>query len=95
LAVKDLLGFPEVISGYYVSNIVGGIMVSGEVREKDRVGVAYSGEQAKGIQAFCELSQILPIFNEGWNPDWNKNYEKWCFSFKNSSAFFLVWNAKK
>jgi hypothetical protein len=56
---KDLLKFPEVISGYYVSNIVGGIMVSGEVREKDRVGVAYSGEQAKGIQAFCELSHIL------------------------------------
>jgi hypothetical protein len=24
---KDLLKFPEVISGYYVSNIVGGIMV--------------------------------------------------------------------
>jgi hypothetical protein len=44
-------------------------MVSGEVREKDRVGVAYSGEQAKGIQAFCELSQILPIFNEGWESD--------------------------
>jgi hypothetical protein len=52
---KDLLELPEVIIGYYVSNVVGGIMVSGEVREKDRVGVAYSGEQAKGIQAFCEL----------------------------------------
>jgi hypothetical protein len=75
---KDLLKFPEVISGYYVSNIVGGIMVSGEVREKYRVGVAYSGEQAKGIQAFCELSQILPIFNEGWESDFGDGKMKWC-----------------
>jgi hypothetical protein len=29
-------------------------MVSGEVREEYRAGVAYSGEQAKGIAAFCE-----------------------------------------
>jgi hypothetical protein len=33
--------------------------------------------------AFCELSQILPIFNEGWNPDWSKNYEKWCIKTTN------------
>jgi glutamate formiminotransferase len=44
-------------------------MVSGEVREEYRAGVAYSGEQAKGIAAFCELSHILPIFNEGWESD--------------------------
>jgi hypothetical protein len=31
---EDLLELPEVISGYYVSNVVGGIMVSGEVREE-------------------------------------------------------------
>jgi hypothetical protein len=43
------LELPEVIIGYYVSNVVGGIMVSGEVREEYRAGVAYSGEQAKVI----------------------------------------------
>jgi hypothetical protein len=35
-----------------------------EVREKDRVGVAHSGKQAKGVVAFCELSHILQNFNE-------------------------------
>jgi hypothetical protein len=75
---EDLLKLPEVISGYYVSNISGGIMPFSEAGGKYRVGVAYSDKQAKGVAAFCELSQILPIFNEGWEPDWNKNYEKWC-----------------
>ena len=75
---EDLLELPEVISGYYVSNIVGGIMVSGEVREEYRAGVAYSGEQAKGLQAFCELSHILPIFNEGWESDFGDGKMKWC-----------------
>jgi hypothetical protein len=54
-----LLELPEVISGYYVSNVVGGIMVSGEVREEYRAGVAYSGEQAKGIAAFCENHKAI------------------------------------
>jgi hypothetical protein len=28
----------------------------------------YSEEQAKGMVAFCEISQIMPVFNEGWAP---------------------------
>jgi hypothetical protein len=37
----------------------------------------YSEEQAKGMAAFCEASQILPIYNEGWEPDWSTTDDKW------------------
>jgi hypothetical protein len=47
------------------------------VANYERFGVAYSEEQAKGIQAFCELSQILPIFNEGWESDFGDGKMKW------------------
>ena len=67
---KDLLKLPDVVSGYYVDH--DRIKVSrAETRvEEYRFGVANTLEQAKGMAAFCALSQILPIFNEGWEPDW-------------------------
>jgi hypothetical protein len=75
---KRLLELPEKLDGFYLDSDSNKITKADRVANYERFGVAYSEEQAKGIQAFCELSQILPIFNEGWNPDWNKNYEKWC-----------------
>ena len=75
---KDLLALPDKITGFYLQSGLNKISKVDEARHDNRFGVSYSEEQAKGMVAFCELSQILPIFNQGWNPDWNKNYEKWC-----------------
>jgi hypothetical protein len=33
--------------------------------------------QVKGMAAFCTLSQILPIFNEGWEPNWDEETIKY------------------
>jgi hypothetical protein len=30
------------------------------------------------MAAFCEVSQILPVFNEGWEPDWDRTTIKHC-----------------
>jgi hypothetical protein len=32
--------------------------------------VTYTHDQAKGNAALCELSHILPVYNEGWKPEW-------------------------
>jgi hypothetical protein len=80
---KRLLELPEKVDGFYLDHDLNKITKVARVAHDERFGVAYSEEQAKGMAAFCELSQILPIFNEGWNPDWSKNYEKWCIKTTN------------
>jgi hypothetical protein len=40
--------------------------------DEDRFGIVNTLEQARGMVAFCELSHILPVFNEGWEPNWNE-----------------------
>jgi hypothetical protein len=89
---KDLLALPDKITGFYLQSGLNKISKVDEARHDNRFGVSYSEEQAKGMVAFCELSQILPIFNEGWNPDWNKNYEKWCIKTTNLGINVVGYN---
>jgi hypothetical protein len=34
--------------------------------------------QAVGMTALCKISHILPLYNQGWKPDWDREDEKWC-----------------
>jgi hypothetical protein len=83
---KDLLNLPEKISGYcldYESNEIA--KVNG-MRHDEAFGVVCTHSQAKGIAAFCEVSHILPIFNEGWEPDWDADTIKQCIrTFENGA----------
>ena len=74
---EDLLKMPDVISGFYLNREAGGIDGVSSVCGEDRFGVVDSHDQAKGIAALCELSHILPIYNQGWKPDWSTNKDKW------------------
>ena len=77
---KSMLQKPLVIDGFYLDSETGGIEQTGlAYYKKGGFGVTYSYEQAEGIVAFCELTQILPVFNEGWEPTWKREKDiKWC-----------------
>jgi hypothetical protein len=55
---KDLLELPDKITGFYLQSGLNKISKVGEASHDNRFGVSYSEEQAKGMVAFCELSQI-------------------------------------
>jgi hypothetical protein len=59
---KRLLELPEKLDGFYLDHDSKRILRA-ETRVEDyRFGVANTLEQAKGMAAFCTLSQILPAF---------------------------------
>ena len=35
-------------------------------------------EDAKAMLALCQLIQLRDCYNDGWQPDWNEEYNKWC-----------------
>ena len=70
--LKELLKLPDEISGYYIDQDAIKVSRAERRTEDGRFGVANTLEQAKGMAAFCTLSQILPVFNEGWEPDWDE-----------------------
>ena len=75
---KRLLELPEKLDGFYLDHDSKRILRA-ETRVEDyRFGVANTLEQAKGMAAFCTLSQILPAFNEGWESDFGDGKMKWC-----------------
>ena len=74
-----LLQKPTEIDGFYLDSETGDIEQTGLSYKNGAFGVTYSYEQAKGIVAFCELTQLLPAINEGWKPDWKEEKaSKWC-----------------
>jgi hypothetical protein len=40
-------------------------------------GVVHTREQCKAMESFCRLSHILPIYNQGWEPDYSTGIDKW------------------
>ena len=86
---KGLFEFPEVINGFCLDQDSNRIIKVGGLTKYDRFGIVKTHKQAKGIQAFCELSQILSIFNEGWEPDWNDLNHKWSIRTTDSGIKIL------
>ncbi|VVM21790.1 hypothetical protein BSPWISOXPB_4310, partial [uncultured Gammaproteobacteria bacterium] len=66
-----LLQKPAEIDGFYLDSETGEIEQTGLSYKNGGFGVTYSYEQAEGVVAFCELTQLLPAFNEGWEPEWS------------------------
>ena len=69
---KYLLELPDIISGYYLDHNCNEIAITDLRTDEDRFGIANTLEQARGMTAFCELSHILPVFNGGWEPNWDE-----------------------
>ena len=41
----------------------------------------YKREQASAVRALAKLSQLMAAYNGGWEPDWEKDTEKYCIVF--------------
>ena len=75
LLLKDINN----ISGFYLSYCDHGeIKRALDVPVTQKNCVTYTHDQAKGISALCQLSHILPTYNEGWKPEWDGVDDKWC-----------------
>ena len=66
-----LLKLPDLVGGYILDINCNNISKVDAMIHTDRFGIVKTHDQAKGMAAFCTISQILPIFNEGWEPDWS------------------------
>jgi hypothetical protein len=75
---EQLLKIPVTISGFYLNSNTNTIERTTDVEGDKRAGVACTHDEAVGMVAFSELSQLLRLFNLGWKPNWSKDDEKWC-----------------
>jgi hypothetical protein len=73
-----LLKFPDLVGGFILDINCNKISEIGAMIHDDRFGIVKTHDQAKGMAAFCTLSQILPIYNEGWEPQHSYETMKWC-----------------
>jgi hypothetical protein len=73
-----LLKLPDLVGGYILDINCNNISKVDAMTHNDRFGIVKTHDQVKGMAAFCTLSQILPVFNEGWEPDWTDGTPKSC-----------------
>lgn len=74
LSPKHLLKLPERIDGFYMNY---GTEEISECGGHLGYGVVHTYEQAKAMEAFCKLSHVLAVFNQGWKPDYSTKKDKW------------------
>lgn len=66
----------KLISGSYVSERSNVFKTSNKsVTNADKNVFATSG-QARASLALAQLSQLMKVYNDGWEPDWNDNKDK-------------------
>jgi hypothetical protein len=74
LSPKHLLRLPERIDGFYMNY---GTEEISECGGHLGYGVVHTHEQCKAMEAFCKLSHVMAVFNQGWKPDWSTSVDKW------------------
>jgi hypothetical protein len=89
--IKSIFSFKNnLASGFYLHSGLNEISKVGQASHDNRFGIVYSEEQAKGMVAFCEISQIMPVFNEGWEPDHSYETMKWCIQTSDHGIIHLI-----
>lgn len=89
-----LLNFPELdrkplptkwedvgrIEGWYHSGGQGAIFYTNTNLERNPnvVSIFKTEEQCKASIALAQLSQLMKVYNDGWEPDWNLDQIKYC-----------------
>ena len=73
------------INGYYSQGKDSGVRHTETSSIPDNKNVFATKEQAEASIAMAQLSQLMKVYNDGWEPDWN-NYEfKFCIYFIGNS----------
>lgn len=63
----------EHIEGYFVGDFSTSIYWDSIRTYKGSKGCFRTEEQANAAIALAQLSQLMHVYNEGWEPDWTKN----------------------
>jgi len=73
------------ITGYYVGGESEVFQVFGNKNFcnsfKQNRNVFATKEQAEASIAMAQLSQLMKVYNDGWEPDWTKGTDKYSISF--------------
>jgi uncharacterized pyridoxamine 5'-phosphate oxidase family protein len=59
---------------------------------KDNKNIFATKEQAKASIAMAQLSQLMKVYNDGWNPDWSEENSDNCVIFFDEEKLDFVTN---
>ena len=85
LAVKELpKTWEELVSikGYYVNGATSKAVQHESATSVYDKNIFATKEQAEASIALAQLSQLLKVYNDGWEPDWNDNVGKYTIFFR-------------
>ena len=71
----------ELITGTYVTVNSGTEYASGHNISPENKNVFATSEQAKASLALAQLSQLMRVYNDGWEPNWTNGSEKFIIYF--------------
>jgi hypothetical protein len=79
------------IEGYYVSNLsnICDIKIN-KTKNIDKNTFA-TKEQAEASIAMAQLSQLMKVYNNGWQPDWTDIEYIYCIGFTNEKLYIDKW----
>ena len=80
------------IEGYYVGINCNTFGFFGGDTNKDNKKVFATKEQAEASIAMAQLSQLMKVYNDGWEADWNNyNQLKYCIGFTRENLEIDNW----
>ncbi len=68
------------VHGYYIQSN-SRVNQSSVSATDENTNVFATKEQAEAAVAIAQLSQLMKVYNDGWNPDWNDDEFKYCIYF--------------
>jgi len=75
----------ENIEGYYVSNSCYVFNAKINKIQNSERNIFATKEQAEASIAMAQLSQLMKVYNDGWEPDWSINDEKYVIYFSENN----------
>jgi len=79
------------INGHYIDGDSFGWMVADIKTSRHNKNIFRTKEQAKASIALAQLSQLMFVYNEGWQPNWKDPYEnKRCIAFRENHINILI-----
>ena len=83
-----------IVKGYYVtrnSYIMPVSNLGGPASSQNNKNIFRTEEQARASIALAQLSQLMFVYNEGWQPNWKDPYEnKRCIAFRENHINILI-----
>lgn len=73
------------VQGYYIQSNSRVNRLSVGANHSRNQNVFATKEQAEASIAMAQLSQLMKVYNDGWEPDFNDDKEKYVIFFKNNN----------